>query len=109
MTPPPTGGDAPTPPAGDAAPATVTIHLESTPPGAEVYVGKTRRGVTPLDLTAPRGARPLAVRLERAGYRVQSLALSVERDGQRVVTLTKRQPIPDRGGGDDGFANPFAK
>ena len=74
-----------------------------------MYVGKSRRGVTPLDLTAPRGTQPLAVRLERAGYRAQSLALSVERDGRRAVTLTKRQAIPDRGGGDDGFANPFAK
>ncbi|MBL8622681.1 MAG: serine/threonine protein kinase [Myxococcales bacterium] len=107
---PPAPVEAPAAPRAVAAPpaaATVTIHLESTPPGAAVYVGKARRGATPLDLTVPRGDRPLAVRLERAGYRVASLALPVDRDGRRAVTLTKKPLKP--GGGDDGFANPFAK
>ncbi|MBK9032432.1 MAG: serine/threonine protein kinase [Myxococcales bacterium] len=103
-----------TPAAPEPAPpptaATVTLHLVTDPPGAAVYVGTKRRGATPLDLTVPRGARPLAVRFERAGWRAQTVAIPVDQDGARTVTLVKKAaPKPRGGGGDDTFTNPFAK
>ncbi|MEZ4402545.1 MAG: protein kinase [Kofleriaceae bacterium] len=127
----PTPGDAPTPtpavappaaapapaaptteatPAPPSAPATVAIAVTTRPAGAAVYLGKRRAGLTPLTVELPVGDAPVALRLERAGYRSQLLEVTPTTATTHDVALVK---LPARGGRrattDDAFVNPFAK
>jgi len=77
--------------------STVAFHVESQPTGARVVVAGRERGVTPLDLTVPRGEDALDVELRTRGFvpRVEVLKPNVD---QRVfVTLAPSvAPAPAR-------------
>jgi hypothetical protein len=85
----------PTPP--PVAPArTVHLTITSRPAGARVVdlADGQVRGVTPIELTVPASDQPLALRLEKEGYRPSRLA--VPRQGDRTVSgeLAPRPPPP---------------
>jgi len=119
---PPASGAAAAPPAAlastvepDAAPtaavppadvATVTLELRSEPPGAAVFLAGRREGTTPLTLTVPRSATPLALRLERSGSRSLTVELPVDHDLSRTLKLAPRRK---QSVDDETFTNPFAK
>jgi hypothetical protein len=102
-TPVPPVHPAPAPaPAGElAAPAlpspSVTVHVDSEPPGAEVSVdGEARpRGRTPLSLALPRSNDQRRLSLTAPGHLVASLDLIPNSDGELRVKL---KPSPGRPG-----------
>jgi serine/threonine-protein kinase len=51
-----------------AAPADVDVRIASEPAGARVLVAGVERGLTPLQLSIPRGDAPVRVRLELEGH-----------------------------------------
>jgi eukaryotic-like serine/threonine-protein kinase len=78
---------------------TVTLDIESTPPGARVLVDGTERGVTPLALALPHSERAIEVTLALDGYRdvVEQITPDVN---QRVRLSLVRGPAgrrPPRG------------
>jgi eukaryotic-like serine/threonine-protein kinase len=86
-----------------AAPAFVTLRVESTPSGASIEVDGERRGTTPATLQLPHGADPVAITLRRAGYsRVQaSVVPSEDRVVRRALTSlrrTKSAPVQEEFG-----------
>ncbi len=96
VTPPPVAPVAPpAPPAKPAAPKTVTVHVESDPPGANVVdeANGGKLGVTPLVLTRPKGGA-LKVRLEKDGYTPNAHALSLDDDQTIELTLEHKQVKP---------------
>ncbi len=86
----------PVPIAEPPAPRTVTVRVESDPPGASVVnaAGGGILGVTPLTLTRPKGGA-LKLRLEKDGYDANTHDVSL--DGDSTVELTLEQkPRPHR-------------
>jgi TonB family protein len=53
--------------AASASPGEATLQLRSQPEGATVFVGRKKRGVTPLRLRLPPGS--VSLRVEKDGYR----------------------------------------
>jgi eukaryotic-like serine/threonine-protein kinase len=83
-----------TPPAASGgAPATITIAIETTPPGAQVFVGadKQPRGTTPFGLELARADGQVDVRLVRRGYVSQEHALERTASSKLVVVLEKEK------------------
>ncbi len=86
---------APPPSTLPPVPATGSLHLESSPAGAQVLVNGERRGTTPIDL----GGLPLGsyqVRVERSGYEPQTreVVLSAEQPDRRAsVQLVRSAPV----------------
>ncbi|MDH7568304.1 MAG: SUMF1/EgtB/PvdO family nonheme iron enzyme, partial [Armatimonadota bacterium] len=93
---------APTPaPAPAPALATMgTLHVESNPPGAEVYVGGALQGSTPCDVVVETpGGQPVRVELELRlkGYQTRRLNPMVRPGGQTEtgpVRLEPEGPVP---------------
>jgi len=53
---------------GSSTESTVSVHIESTPSGASVYVDGASKGVTtPCDITVSEGSREIRVQIERWG------------------------------------------
>ncbi len=90
--PPPVAPPAPVKP---ALPATVTVHVESDPVGANVLDDASggMLGVTPLVLTRPRGGA-LKLRLEKDGYLPNAHAVSLADDQTIELTLEHKQVKP---------------
>ena len=86
---------APVAPAKPAAPKTVTVHVESDPPGASVVdeASGGKLGVTPLVLTRSKGGA-LKLRLEKDGYTPNAHALSLDDDQTIELTLEHKQVKP---------------
>jgi eukaryotic-like serine/threonine-protein kinase len=82
-------------PAARAAPEMVTIVVESTPAGAQVFGADDQQplGETPLTLTRPARAPALKLRLEKEGYVPLSRTVSLSRDETLALTL-ERKPRP---------------
>jgi eukaryotic-like serine/threonine-protein kinase len=78
-----------------ALPATVTVHVESDPPGANVVDDASggALGVTPLVLHRPRGGA-LKLRLQKDGYAPNTHALALDDDQTIELTLEKKQVKP---------------
>jgi len=53
-------------------PAVRIIAVETTPPGAEVYLGSEMRGKSPVDVVVPNGDGLVTVRVSLDGYQSQS-------------------------------------
>jgi serine/threonine-protein kinase len=86
-----------TPPAPTQEPAPIgakkiTIAIESTPPGAEVFVDddKKPRGTTPYALELEGGAEPVAVRVAYRGYVTQTHKLDRTDSSKLVVVFEKK-------------------
>ena len=73
--------------APSAAP-TIVVHLATRPDGAGVSIDGKDAGTTPLDLRLPRGAEPVALLIQRAGY--EPLAQSVVPDADQKLLLDLR-------------------
>ena len=85
---------APVAPAKPAAPKTVTVHVESDPPGANVVdEASGGRRVTPLVLKRPKGGA-LKLRLEKDGYTPNAHALALDDDQTIELTLEHKQAKP---------------
>jgi serine/threonine-protein kinase len=117
-------------PAPEPAPTPITITIQTTPPGAHVFVDRDAkpRGTTPYELVLERAAEPVEIRLVRRGFvtltqkldRTDSskLVLVLEKEKKRVARTTPALPPGDSAatpatttGTDDSddTMNPFAK
>jgi hypothetical protein len=70
------------------APAMITLRLESSPPGAEIFEANTRLGTAPLPLRRPLDARA-ALRFSLAGYASATKEVAFTKDGALTVPLIK--------------------
>ncbi|MFO0709237.1 MAG: serine/threonine-protein kinase [Sandaracinus sp.] len=75
--------------AGTVQPASVPVHLETDPPGAEVVVGGLVLGVTPLDVPRPAAGVVTPVTLRLRGYREESLGVTEFSVSPMQRTLTR--------------------
>jgi eukaryotic-like serine/threonine-protein kinase len=93
--PPPVAPPAPVAPPKVAAPKTVTVRVESDPPGANVLDDASggMLGVTPVVLTRPKGGA-LKVRLEKDGYTPNAHALALDDDQTIELTLEHKPQKP---------------
>jgi serine/threonine protein kinase len=84
----------PVAPAPPPAPKSVTVRLESDPPGASVVNAASGGvlGVTPLVLTRPRGGA-LKLRLEKAGYLSNARDVALD-DDQTIELSLEAKPKP---------------
>jgi eukaryotic-like serine/threonine-protein kinase len=124
VAPPPTNAAPSKPSSHKAAPrarSAISIAIESTPPGARVFVGgeSTARGTTPFVLELAPDARATEIRLVRAGYQPLKRTLDPARDTKLTLTLEKvaspappiakpPRPTGERDDSDDTM-DPFAK
>jgi hypothetical protein len=74
-----------------ASPATITVHVESTPPGALVSIDGAHVGRTPLDAPLPRGATAAEVVLALPGFQPLRTRVVPDVDQRMLLTL---QPAP---------------
>jgi hypothetical protein len=100
-------GEAPAPirpalPEGDAPPdepdepeepTVVTLRIESEPPGATVRTGAFTLGVTPLSISRGPEPGPLPLVLTLDGHETARAELRADRDGQVMVTLSKKRRL----------------
>lgn len=115
------------------APKPITIAIQTTPPGAHVFVDRDAkpRGTTPYELVLDRADEPVEIRLVRRGYVTQTqkldrtdsskLVLVLEKEKKRATRNTPALPpgdsaakrpnatSTDDGGDSDDTMNPFAK
>jgi hypothetical protein len=85
----------PVAPAKPTAPKTVTVHVESDPPGANVVdeASGGKLGVTPLVLKRTKGGA-LKLRLEKDGYTPNAHALALDDDQTIELTLEHKPAKP---------------
>ncbi len=75
-----------------AAPASVvTIDVETTPAGAQVYLDTKLLGVTPFLGEVPRAAREATLVVELSGFRTHTLRVSVDQAIEQRIAL---EPAP---------------
>ncbi len=88
---PPKVDPTPAPSTDPPAPKTVTVHVESDPPGASVVNAASGGvlGVTPLTLTRPKGGS-LKLRLEKEGYNSNSHDIALEADQTIELSLEQK-------------------
>lgn len=99
-----------TPPPEPALPELVHLTVESTPAGAMVYSRGAFLGKTPLELERPRSDEEIELKLELAGYKPLTTAISQARDLKTALILERvavsaprkasKPPRPAEKGGD---------
>jgi eukaryotic-like serine/threonine-protein kinase len=97
-----------TPP--DAAPpavrppeaTTVTIHIESEPPGATIKLGDKVLGVTPFDWVTEKSAKALEVELSKDGFLAKKQAITPSAASNIAVALATKTGGGKTGGGKTG-------
>jgi len=90
VTPPPASAlpsPAPTPP---PAPKTVVLHVETTPPGAEIRQGSRVFGAAPRDILLPRSEVPAQLTFHLDGYEDGKTQIVPTTDDSVRVKLTPR-------------------
>src|SRR5262249_1382039 len=89
VTPPPAPSRVEPPPAVTPVKAQITLHVESKPPGAEVYLVPqgVRLGGTPLDHVMGPIAGELVPIVKKPGSTQAQVALAADRDGTTTVRL----------------------
>jgi hypothetical protein len=90
----PAPAPAPPAPAPPALPATVTVRVVTTPPGADVFLdGENEpRGKTPLALTMPRSSQNLRLAVKLRGYEPQTSDVTPDSDSRLQMTLSRMAP-----------------
>jgi serine/threonine-protein kinase len=89
-----------------AAPATVKLHIESVPAGAEVFkLDGARAGVTPLVDEVARGAGSSAYVVKLKGYNDLRVSLPDDADGSVTARLVAKKKKPHES---DAIVDPFA-
>jgi serine/threonine-protein kinase len=71
----------------------VRFELDSDPPGATVWNGAepAALGTTPLRRSLDRGPRVLQLRIEKRGFRTETVEVNLDADFARTITLRPRQ------------------
>ena len=100
-----------------AAPAPVSVRLESTPAGATVRVDGYERGVTPLSIELARSETPVELELSRDGFVADRRTLVPSANATLQIALTRerrgaRRPTkaaPTASGGSSGSTSPFRR
>jgi serine/threonine-protein kinase len=82
----PSSSPSPAPPPAPQRPATVSIDLDSRPSGADVFVGRERRGTTPLKLVLERSTTPTPIVLRRGASELRH-SLDTSRDTTLVLAF----------------------
>jgi len=77
------------PEADPETPGTVTVHLTSKPPGAQVFINDEQKGLTPLDLEVLPGKVDL--RLTKKYHEARAVTLSVDSPASREYELDRVQ------------------
>jgi serine/threonine-protein kinase len=88
----------PVPPQPPPPPARTVVDLDTDPPGATVRDPSQPEplGTTPLRLTFDRAARLLELRLDKRGYRSETVQIDLAEDSARKVSLRPRpRPAAD--------------
>ena len=80
----------PPPPPLPPKPAQTVVELFSEPTGATVRAGDAELGTTPLRLTYLREARVLELRLEKRGFKPETLQVDLSEDFEKTVPLRPR-------------------
>ena len=86
---------APPPSAAPAAPLpvepspTVELVIQSTPDGADVYLGPEKVGVAPGPIKLPRGAEKLKLTVKAQGYKPADVTVVPSANGIVSVTLSR--------------------
>jgi serine/threonine-protein kinase len=88
------GGHVDVTPPPPPAIVTVTLSIDSDPPGADVYRDGVRLGATPYILVTPSSAGELAFVLKKPGFDDAKAALAGTHDGQARVALVASKPAP---------------
>jgi serine/threonine-protein kinase len=78
-------------PSAPLAPSSVSLLVESTPPGARVVVDGREAGTTPASIELPRGAEAVALEVSSAGYLTLSERVVPDADQHLILQL---QPVP---------------
>ena len=86
--PTPTPQPTPTPTPGETA----TLHIESTPSGANVYIDGILKGQTPLDVEVTLGTH--TIRVEKEGYEPKEESIDVTGDMSLGYALEEITPAP---------------
>jgi serine/threonine protein kinase len=73
--------------AGAATPDQIHIHVASTPAGAEVLLGGTLLGITPIDITRPRATGIATLTIRHARYQDATAKIDLGGDYSNDVTL----------------------
>jgi eukaryotic-like serine/threonine-protein kinase len=81
-----------------AASSSVTLHVESIPPGATVLFDGRKEGKTPMDLEVPRGDEPASVSLQLSGYYpvTEQVVANVDQKLRLVMRPVGRAPRPPK-------------
>jgi hypothetical protein len=74
-------------------PARVKLRVLSEPPGADVYRGEERIGVTPLEIDEPRGDAVVKLELSLRGHPDAVVELPASQDGEVLHEFVPR-PAP---------------
>jgi hypothetical protein len=86
---------APLPAPPPQLPATVHVTVTSEPPGAAVWWGPDKKGVTPAGVDVPRGEKDIELVLKLDGYEDAKVSVDATRDQAVPVSLTPK-PAPVR-------------
>ncbi len=70
-------------------PSTVTLHVDTSPPGASVSIDGVDRGQTPLEIALGRSEVPVPMTLSRVGFRPLSVEVSPDLDQRLHYSLTR--------------------
>jgi hypothetical protein len=89
-TPPATTSAPPPAPAPPPPPKTVVLHVETTPPGAEIRQGSRVFGVAPRDILLPRSEVPAELTFHLDGYEDGATQIVPTTDDSVRVKLTPR-------------------
>jgi serine/threonine-protein kinase len=95
----PTGHPAPQKATAPSAPSeatrTVLVHIQSSPPGANVLDEKDQSvlGITPLRKSYPQGEGSVGVTLRLAGYKDKSVAITLDGNSSTAVDLERMEPV----------------
>lgn len=78
--------------------SSVTLHVESIPPGATVMFDGRNEGKTPMDLEVPRDDEPTSVSLQLPGYHpvTEEVVANVEQRLRLVMRPVGRAPRPPK-------------
>ena len=87
---PPAVSAPPSTPAPPPAPKTVVLHVETTPPGAEIRQGSRVFGAAPRDILLPRSEVPAKLTFHLDGYEDGTTQIMPTTDDSVRVKLTPR-------------------
>lgn len=97
--PEPTSSPAPAPPSSTPADEQATLHIETVPSQASIFVAGAKKGSSPLELQVARGAEPITIEIRHAGYATLKERVVPDMNQRLKLTLvasggTTKPPAP---------------